>query len=171
MGIKLLVLSLLLQHQNAFSFQGRLNVAYTRRGQWSEDLRKGGEYRCPESCSSVQMVKMPFSFASERASTATPPIRKRNKLIRFLLSFLVFSFITLPSSQARASTLAPQKVKSVMSKVPWKRVLQAVGAIIAVTSSIETYHVKKRQEKLATSEWGRYANNPMARGRFGCVCK
>lgn len=167
-GIKALLLGLLLQQHSALSFQGTLNAPNTRPSQWTRDLRKGAEYQ-RSSCSSVQLVKMPFPFASEQESTMVETKRKRSKLIQAFSSFLAFAFITLPSSQARASTLAPSKVKSVISKVPWKRVLQAVGAIIAVTSSIETYKVKKRQAKLATSEWGRYANNPMARGSFVLV--
>lgn len=184
MNIKVLLLGLLLQQkqQGAFSFLGTLpgphNVTQTH---WSGCLRKGEvdclQQRRPRK-SSVQRMKMALfsmeslslSSASLSKSPGTKTKRKRGKLMQAVSSFWIFPFFALPSSKARASTIAPQ-VKSIMSKMPWKRVFTGVVAMIAVSSSIQSYQVKKRQERLATSEWGRYAKHPMARGTFYvCDC-
>jgi predicted unusual protein kinase regulating ubiquinone biosynthesis (AarF/ABC1/UbiB family) len=76
------------------------------------------------------------------------------------LSSIIISFFP---SRACASISLPDSL--VHFTVPWKRVIQAFVSLFLLSSGIFNHQVKKRQEKLATSEWARYAEHPSARGR------
>ena len=89
-------------------------------------------------------------------------VMKRLRTTLLAACMVVFSF----GAQAGATTTVRQSLTVAKSLLPcWKGILKVSLAVWGLTLAYSNYQVKKRQAKMATSEWSRYARYPSARGR------
>lgn len=93
-----------------------------------------------------------------------------HKLKTVLLNGSVAMLALTPSAGAltattTATTTFLHSVATLTSLVPWKGLIRVSLLGWGIFLAYSNYQVKKRQAKIATSEWSRYAQFPAARGR------
>ena len=81
---------------------------------------------------------------------------------------IIFSVVlasTFPASQVWAGMNFGESLVLVRNTFPWKRMVKSAISFAILSSGISQLRMKRRQSKIATSEWARYARKPSARGR------
>ncbi len=101
-----------------------------------------------------------FSQPSDIGHDKSPIFGFRRRLRIFFLSAM---FATISISH-RAWAITTIK-RSISSALPWKSIMKTFLVIWGVKIAVSSYQIQQRQEKIATSEWSRYAKYPAARGR------
>lgn len=87
------------------------------------------------------------------------------RLARLSLLSVAFIITSFSSRAWAATTIRHSIISAFQSAARWKSILKTAMAIWALTLAFKNYQVKRRQAKIATSEWSRYARYPGARGR------
>lgn len=105
------------------------------------------------------------------SSTVSLPIKTnlfstRNPSPRRLARFLPVASLGLLSSFSHPQrALAATSLATLREITPFRKLVKAAISIWLVSVAVSTYRTKQRQAKDATSEWGRFAQRPAARGR------
>ena len=105
--------------------------------------------------------------AKQQYTLGRRPRKTQFKLVS-ALSWAMVTCLTFPKL-ALASSLAGTRTSSawnaMRSTIPLRRFVQVAISIFLLNVLISTVRMKRRQVKDATSEWGRFARHPAARGR------
>ena len=148
-------------------FQNQTALAFVP-SQQSTKLRLPLAYRINQPIGSLATNTNRIAFQSSRLfRSATPikdkkhPLKESRRLVSLALPLLLVSIPT----RAWAATATATTSSWSLQTLPWKRFFRACLSILILSEIISNIRVTRRQAKIATSEWRRYAQHPAARGR------
>jgi predicted unusual protein kinase regulating ubiquinone biosynthesis (AarF/ABC1/UbiB family) len=102
-------------------------------------------------------VSLPFKTNRLSARKVSPR--------RLARAFSAASLSLLSSLSHPERALAAGSLATLRETIPFRKLFQAAISVWLVTVAVSTYRTKQRQTKDATSEWGRFAQQPGARAR------